>query len=534
MHDLLYDELIGVRTPHGLRRLSLPALLAALSRGEVDGYTGLRAHQADPWHVFLVQLAASIQARYPVDQPPDDESYWRTGLLDLADGQRSAWSLFVEDVTLPAFFQHPWASWDADSDQYDLMASTPDELDVLITSKNHDVKKSRIGAEAVEAWIFALMTLQTTTGYLGSGRYGIVRMNSGNGSRSIVSWVRDLHPSKRFQEELIVVNSLRQETISKLGYRDRGTVLTWLTHWQRDDHQHMLGDLEPWFIEAARPLRVRCAKNGQLVVLRAVSRNRQIGPKKPDGGDVGDPWTPIHLNGKKERAALTVSEKSGYLGVEQLTALLFEQGFELTPLQRPRLQPGAGWFTVSVLVREEGKTRGFHRLALPVPAKACRVLCPGPVRDALAEFAQRLINDAKDVTVALRTALTVLAEGGPDKGDFDRDAIKRWIDALQRQFKTQWEARFFPTLWQATETAPEDATAQTFLESCEPVRLAWQHGLVADAEQLWRAGTYRIPLPSNRRWRAVANSRGAFIGILHSRKVSLPTTSAVSREETLA
>jgi CRISPR system Cascade subunit CasA len=63
MHDLLTDPLIGVRTSQGERLVALPELLAALSAGTVEGYTGLRAHQADAWHVFLVQLAASVLAR---------------------------------------------------------------------------------------------------------------------------------------------------------------------------------------------------------------------------------------------------------------------------------------------------------------------------------------------------------------------------------------------------------------------------------------------------------------------------------------
>ena len=113
MHDLLTDPLIGVRTPEGKRRVSLPDLLAGLTAGEVEGYTGLRAHQADPWHVFLVQLAASIQARHPSETLPTDPAYWRAGLLDLADGRDTAWHLVVDDVTQPAFLQHPWSSWEA-------------------------------------------------------------------------------------------------------------------------------------------------------------------------------------------------------------------------------------------------------------------------------------------------------------------------------------------------------------------------------------------------------------------------------------
>lgn len=60
MHDLLQDELIGVRTAQGTRRVNLPQLLGLLCAGEVQGYTGLHAHQADPWHVFLVQLATAV------------------------------------------------------------------------------------------------------------------------------------------------------------------------------------------------------------------------------------------------------------------------------------------------------------------------------------------------------------------------------------------------------------------------------------------------------------------------------------------
>ncbi|PZP57299.1 MAG: type I-E CRISPR-associated protein Cse1/CasA, partial [Azospira oryzae] len=108
MYHLLDDPLIGVRTPQGERRLTLPEMLAALSSGHIDGYSGLRAHQADPWHVFLVQLAASIQARRPTERLPAETTYWRDGLLDLAEGQSTAWELVVDDVTKPAFLQHPW------------------------------------------------------------------------------------------------------------------------------------------------------------------------------------------------------------------------------------------------------------------------------------------------------------------------------------------------------------------------------------------------------------------------------------------
>ena len=60
---------------------------------------------------------------------------------------------------------------------------TPDDLDVLVTSKNHDLKQTMALDCAVEDWIFALVNLQTMAGFLGSGNYGIARMNGGFSAR---------------------------------------------------------------------------------------------------------------------------------------------------------------------------------------------------------------------------------------------------------------------------------------------------------------------------------------------------------------
>lgn len=342
MHDLLTDPLIGVCTPQGHQRLNLPELLAALSAGRVEGYTGLRAHQADPWHVFLVQLAASIQARCPTDRLPTDPGYWRDGLLDLAEGMETAWHLVVEDVAKPAFLQHPWKSWEAEAADYgitcrrgqiiyDPKAQTPDELDVLVTSKNHDVKMARMDAQAVEGWLYALLLLQTTSGFLGQGNYGILRMNGGFGSRAIVSWTRSLNPSERFRDETTEIQQLRAEVLRQFGYTSRGVVLTWLKCWDRSTHQFHMKELEPWFVEAARPVRLIKDDSGEILALGATSKARQIGPKSIENGDVGDPWTPLNVQDKKKvRSALTLSAEG--FTPQRLTDLLFEQGIELTPL----------------------------------------------------------------------------------------------------------------------------------------------------------------------------------------------------------
>src|SRR5690606_6258667 len=228
---------------------------------------------------------------------------WRSGLLELSQGVEEAWHLVVEDVTKPAFLQHPWKGWDNETAHFrvktsrgktvlDPKATCPDELDVLVTAKNHDVKMTRMSSEDPEAWLYALLLLQTTSGFLGQGNYGIVRMNGGLASRSVVSWTRDLLPASRFADEVKALLNLRESICRDARYAQRGIVLTWLTPWNRDGHQFHLTQLEPWFIEATRPIRLLAQADGTLVALGATSKARQIGPKTVDNGDIGDPWTP--------------------------------------------------------------------------------------------------------------------------------------------------------------------------------------------------------------------------------------------------
>lgn len=518
MHDLLNDELIGVRSPEGVRRVSLPDLLSLLCQAEVDGYTGLRAHQADPWHVFLVQIAASILARHPQTSPPTDAAYWRDGLLNLAEGARSAWLLIEDDVTKPAFLQHPWTSWEAEAEDFGARktkeawrlhpkARTPDELDVLITAKNHDVKASRISAVEVEAWLYALLIYQTTSGFLGAGNYGIVRMNGGFASRPFVSWVSSPHPSRRFLEELCVVQNIRDEVIRRHGYRQRGVTLSWLYRWDRSGHQFALRDLEPWFIETCRPVRLRMAPDGSMIALGATSGARQIGPKSLDGGDVGDPWIPINnADKKKGRSALTVST-TGF-SARLVTDLLFEQqGFELTDLQRPRPGSEPGWLVATVLVRGQGTTEGFHQLTLLVPARARLALSRPSERQQLAALAQTLLGDAKDAASALRTAFTVLVEGGPEQADFDREAVKGWVDASMTYFSRHWTQHYFDALWRGAD------------EPHEAVRRDWHARLLELVQRLLDEGLARLPGITGRRWRAKTQARAALFGTLKKKNL---------------
>ncbi len=68
-------------------------------------------------------------------------------------------------------------------------AAEPDAIDVLITSRNHDLKAARCANSEPEHWLFALVSLQTMQGFPGAGKYGISRMNGGFASRPAVGLV---------------------------------------------------------------------------------------------------------------------------------------------------------------------------------------------------------------------------------------------------------------------------------------------------------------------------------------------------------
>ena len=514
-NDLLQDPILGIASPSGERRVSLPEALAALASGELRAYTGQRPHQADYWHVLTVQLAASILARDPEcdsTRPPDTPEFWRAGLLELAQGEPRAWQLVVDDATKPAFLQHPLQDRAVLGKPFQPKAHTPDELDVLATAKNHDQKLARMPAADVEAWVYALVCHQTASGYLGAGNYGIVRMNAGRGNRPVVSLVQDPHPSPRWREELVIVCGLRDEVVKTYRYAERGVVLTWLSAWDREGHQYVRGQsppvLEPWFIEACRA--VRLVRDGAgIMAFAASTRARQIGPKEDDSGDVGDPWIPLRADSKKGRKALTVNS-TGWTA-ERLCNLLFEQEEHIqSPLGKPQKDGRPRVLCASALVRGKRKTEGWHEVRLPIPGKVAGRQSPDSERDLLAERAKDWLKVARDVESALSAALIDFAKGGPEKPDFGRKGVKVWITKKIEHFTRRWQAMFFEKLWQTLGDGDEDVAKQQWFATLKAL---------ANAE-LDRA-LHLLPVPSQRSYRATVRARGVWTGALRKKQPTL-------------
>ena len=161
---------------------TLPGILALMMRDEIAAFTALRPHQRHAWHAFLAQLATLALLRAGLDVAPEDEAAWCILLRGLTPDHAddAPWCL-VAPPDRPALLQPAVPGGDLSTLRNTVR--TPDSLDMLITSKTHDLKAGVMAQAAPDDWLFALVTLQTMEGFLGAGNYGISRMNGGFANR---------------------------------------------------------------------------------------------------------------------------------------------------------------------------------------------------------------------------------------------------------------------------------------------------------------------------------------------------------------
>lgn len=449
--DLVADPLITIQ-PAGERPVaaSLPGILARLGSGEDLRFARLQAHQHHAWHAFLVQLAALVAHRRGSRELDLSEKEWRDALLDLSGtAGAAAWQLVVDDPSQPAFFQNPVPEGDLSG--FKDPTTHPDDLDILLVSRNHDLKTRRITRPEPELWIYVLVTLQTMQGFLGRGNYGIARMNGGFASRPCVGTAPSLAWPDRFARDVHVWLDTRPElTGDTYGYRDRGGLdLLWLVPWDGEkDSIHGLTDCDPFFIEVCR--RVRLLRDGRgLLECRRANTKAPFLDAKHANGNTGDIWTPVGADGK----GLTVSA-SGF-DYQRLTRVLFSGDFPRKPAFEIREEDGPEPVVLAeVLVRGQGQTEGYHRRVLRVPPKVrSRLTSPGE-RDQLGAVAQSMVEQAgvarRDV---LHRALCSLLQGGKDKLDFRDRRTAPWTERFDREV----DRVFFEDLWEAAELVPEEA-----------------------------------------------------------------------------
>ena len=278
LHNFLDEPLLTAASPRGTKaRYTLPGSFAALVRGEIAAFSGLRSHQRHVWHAFIVQLAALALEKAKQSRLPEDETAWRRMLrgltLNWPDGE--PWSLVVPDASKPALLQSPVPGGELPQCR---TVETPDGLDMLVTSKNHDLKAARMYHAAPEDWLFALVSLQTQQGIMGAGKYGITRMNGGYGSRPVVGLDNPGDAGSRFRRDVTALISTAEDKANPHGLGRDGTALVWLKPWNGSTPMDFR-DLHPLYIEIcparqARFFRRKNIRDGRAEQCRAHIRGR--------------------------------------------------------------------------------------------------------------------------------------------------------------------------------------------------------------------------------------------------------------------
>lgn len=484
--------------------LTLPGVLAALARDAVTGFPALRPHQAMFWHMFLVQLAALTLHRAGLADMPESEDDWRELLRGLTPDfpEDEPWCLVVDDRSRPAFLQPPVP----DGVKLPNDVPTADALDLLITSRNHDLKQAIARQGGPEDWIFALVALQTGEGYGGAGNHGIARMNGGSSSRALLTLAplaggasaKDMAPRPgawvRRDVRLLLGNRAAWHT---LDYPDQGGIgLTWTRPWP-EGAQLRTRQLDIWFIEVCRRVRLHL-RDGGLAGVKGTSAAARIDAKSLKGA-VGDPWAPVH---KTEAKSFTLA--GGDFDYTTLMELLFSGTWAVPPLARPAGAEGsAGGPGVTIvamaLARGNSKTEGYRSRLIPVAGKAAIAL--GPSRDELHRMAKAQAEAVAAFDKALAYALVLAAAGG------ERERIRRDAYAFARPARDSLarfaDNIFFEHLWARFEAEEADAEARRAAE------LAFAARLKEYAWALFDEALPTMPSPSLYRHRAEARARRA-------------------------
>jgi CRISPR system Cascade subunit CasA len=492
---------------------SLPQLFVALAADEVRDYPALRPHQRHPWHAFLVQLAAIALHKAERTLAFETTDEWRDALLALTpdDPDGAAWCL-VSPPSRPALLQAAVvggsiAEWKSE-------AFAADEIDMLVTSKNHDIKGSRARRSQPEDWLFALLSLQTQEGILGAGNYGISRMNRGYASRPGVGVAAVGLHGARWMRDITALLAHRERTVEERGLQgEDGLALVWLAPWDGLGSLSF-STLDPFYIEICRRIRLQSVGD-EIKSIGTGSKAARIAAKELNGL-TGDAWTPIDVEGGK---ALTIT--SNGFNYKLVSELMFGGKYQSPVAQN--LTKSANEqnlvFIAQGVTRGQGKTEGYHERRVPISPKV-RSLLVANQKEPLARLATQRIAVIGEVRKLLWLALAVLFASG-NSGD-SSEGNKAKASKFSAPLERAEDARFFDDLNEEIEAT--DRAAQ---------HLQWTLGLVDRAEAILKIAFDAGPRNGVQKYRAQSAALSRFHGGLRSDKSPLPDLANHYRQQTM-
>ena len=507
MYNILTEPLIRMVKSDGSHdESSLPEVYAALMADKVEAFPALRPHQRHAWHAFLVQLGAMAMHRGGVRELPENAETWAKlirGLTPDFPGDEP-WQLVVDDITKPAFMQPPASSREKEQD-YKNVVETPDELDMLVTSKNHDLKSAVAVQAGVDDWVFALITLQTMEGFAGAGNYGISRMNGGMSSRPAFSLAPNIRPRIHVKRDITALLESRQSILEDYPMVDNGHRLLWTLPWDGTPAETLLLNiLDPYYLEICRRMRLRLDVSGNLSVIRSSSKAARI-EAKTGKGITGDPWTPIDRKGAK---SLTLA--NGGFTYKRIVEYLFSADWQQPVLLKPTdaevSSPDTMMLVARGMVRGQGKTEGYYERMVPIRKKLQSAMQRGGGVDDIGQIATGRIQEIGKVQRILSHAIqTFLARGDSDEASPEhRNLARPWLNRLDEVV----DARFFEDLqdeFQADDPGERERIRNEWL-------MGGRDGIVDHARRILSEATDSLPCPSIHRFKARAGAEGLFEG----------------------
>ena len=525
MFNLLTEPLIRYRHSDGeMREASLPEVYAALMADEVEAFSALRPHQRHAWHAFLVQLGVMGMHRAGLNTPPIDAEEWRRIISALTQGwpDDEPWQLVVDDITKPAFMQPPSSSADKLA-EYKSKIATPDELDPLVTSRNHDLKSSVAMQYSIDDWMFALITQQTMGGYSIAGSnaqyHTVSRVNGGSGSRVAFSLTPSARLGRHIKRDILALQERRAALVEKYDYvfADSGIELVWIEKWDGECAIN-LDELNPFYIEICRRIRLFYHQDPQYIYGKKVGSKLARINAKELSGRVGDPWMPISIGGKSEGALrLTKKDRFGY---RQISGCLNPSNYELPPIfltESEQKYPSEMLLVARGIVsypKRSGsgtETWGYDERVIPLRLSTLQIFGrPGGTK-MLGEISKnRIYNVRKVQDILCHAVATFAAKGDGNRKNHGKgnpkpnDVAQLWINRLDDLV----DVRFFDDL--QTEFKEEN------LEKRNGIRQEWLISFVIpSAETVLTASWEFLPCPDSDRVRATATSKNVFDGRIY-------------------
>jgi CRISPR system Cascade subunit CasA len=422
--SLLTAPVVPICSPTGeWLQVSLSSLFARWSQGLADEVQDMRAHQAPAVESALALFAAHALEVAGRAFGPHTEDEWAKMLQDLAvqQGAPQFWDLAGTDVGTAAFMQ-PALLVPALAKK---LVASPAELDVLVASKNHDIKQDELLQPAPWHWVCALITGQTCAGYGGKSLYGVMRMNSGTGVRTFLAGYNDDTPFGRWSEDVTRLLRLwkRLHEDNSFGFRPDGVRLVAAVPWDGSSPLS-LSDLHPGAVEIARPTRLSYAADGKLTAHTGGTQVTRIAASE-QRGNVADAWTALARDDKGVKA-LSSGDRS-FTWQNFVSALFSPETALLSELSRDVDTSREVTQRFRAVSRSQQGTHGYQDFSFTFPAKVARRLF-GPAAP-VTERQALLSRQKAAVEVAGRIASRASWAYGKALAplDADNDAISKLL-----------------------------------------------------------------------------------------------------------